>query len=682
MKTPKKTNQAFDQINKEFKRRDFLKKTGLLAGSLGSIFPATLSASGNHPGNQNQQEILYCDAMDLNYWESLFFSCYQGLINRDTARIYLNIYEREIFLNWYKKYDHLRFRKFQDPYALLEENGFDEVNGYVLIDPSAPDSINVAANYASLENLLPVTEELLKKKRLPDLKVVHDLQGTFKGVKFRDMSRLETYEWVYENQWPLASRSLISIISGAVYENGELQTDFYTANSSRDYAVSEKALFFDLSSNPAHKEEYALKDKILSEMAPHSIVWGWHVDRDTEHQHIGQMSRHGKIAVGGANIAPNFSFHSRIKISKAVDNFKNFNIKKTIRKDIEEKVYLTFAMSDGDSINHLLRNAHGAQWLSEDRGEIPFNWEMQLKLADIGPGILDYFQATAADNDYFIASASGIGYTFPSSMPSDKLRSHLYATKPYLRKTGMNSLVVLNSYQALSRDKMDVYNEALGSDITGIMQGYTRAPATEHLYGYAGENTAIEDYMVWLSTSLPVAHTDTIEDMKRDLNLLAERRPQRPLFVPIHTPRSYFRYSDLAKLMRQLDSNTFEALDGSSFNAMFAKSRSNTIGVNLPEFFIPDPITLNNGRLNKVFIRLQNFSTEKATAELQRIVTCDAWDSPMKSSESIELKGKEQTEIGMNVGLRNRSGKGQGKLEYIMNGETVISVPVTFVDPA
>ncbi len=327
---------------------------------------------------------------------------------------------------------------------------------------------------------------------------------------------------------------------------------------------------------------------------------------------------------------------------------------------------------------HLLRNAHGGQWLIKERGRIPFNWEMQLKLADIGPGILDYFQETATENDHFIASASGVGYTFPSFMPKDKLKSHLYATKPYLRKTGMNSLVVLNSYRAVTKEKMEIYNEALGQDITGIVQGYTRAPAIEILYGQAKEDVQTPDYMVWLSTALPIAHTDTIEEMEEYLNLLAERRTQRPLFVPIHIPRSYFRYSDIVKLMNRLDDSVFEALDYNSFFAKFAKARANKIGLNYPEYFMPEPVALKNGRLNKIFVRLQNFSDKESEGHVRLLLNSENQKNLATTSQTVWINGKDETEIGLTLSLRNKEGRGKGRLEYFINDDAAISVPVIF----
>ncbi|MDT0678325.1 twin-arginine translocation signal domain-containing protein [Autumnicola musiva] len=667
------------------KRRDFIKKTGMFAaaGGLGSVVPQPLFAKKNSSVNEHEDQVFYCDTVgeaasaSLSYWESLFFRCYQGIVNRDSAKVYFNKYQKRTFLNWYKNYEHLNFKEFNDPYSLVNARGFDGVKGYVLIDPNAADIVNIAANYASLEDLIPITEELLADERFPNLEVIYDLRKSINGVNFKSMSRLEANQWIFENQWPNASRELVSITSAPSYNNDKAETTFYSSNSSRDYPVAERAIFFDLSSNPAHPEEYELKDKILAEMSPHTIVWGWHVDRDSEHQHIGQLSKHGKIAVGGANIAPNFSFHSRVKVPKGVENFKNFNKNKKIVKEVEDKVYLTFAMSDGDSLNHIMRNAHGNQWLAKDRGEIPFNWEMQLKLADIGPAILDYFQSTATKNDYFIASASGIGYTFPSNMPIDKLRSHLYTTKPYLRKTGMNSMVVLNSYGAVSNEKKEAYNEALGEDITGVMQGYTRAPGTQHLYGEAAADS-IDDYMVWMSTALPVAHTDTVEELGEYLNLLAERRTERPLFVPVHLPRSYFYYSEIVGLMKRLDSTIFEAVDGSSFNAKFAHSHSNKVGLNLPEFFIPDPVELKNGRMNKMFAKFKNFGKEQAQVKLQARLTCDAWDNPVTSTQHLTLDKKEETELGFNLGLRRRDGEGKGQLEYLINDESIVKVPVIF----
>ena len=678
-----KENIKSDKTSSQIKRREFLKNTGILAG--GSILSIPFQTDKKSLRGQNKpQDIFYCDLIgeeiktDQSYWESLLFRCYQGIVNRNSAKVYFNTYERAIFLDWYKKYDHLNFKKIADPYKLMNELGWDDINGFVVLNPTAPDSINIAANFASLENLLPVTNELLKSGKLPKLEIRYDLKDTFRGINFSKLNRLEAYQWVYENQWPDASRDLISIISGAAYNKGKLETDFYTSNNSRDYVIAERALFFDLSSNPSHKDEYALKEKILSEMNPHSIVWGWHGARDSEHQHISQISKNGMIAVGGANVVPNFSFHSRVKIEKGVENFKNFNINKKIDYTLKEKVYMAFVLSDGDSLNHLLRNAHGGQWLIKERGEIPFNWEMQLKLADLGPGILDYFQATATENDHFVASASGVGYTFPSFMPEDKLKSLLYTTKPYLRKTGMKSLVVLNSYRSLTNEKMKIYYDALGKDITGIVQGYTRAPGKEILYRQSHEDDKSINYMGWLSTALPIAHTDTIEEMEEYLNLLARRRTQRPLFVPIHIPRSYFQYSDIIRLMNNLDKNVFEALDYNSFFAKFANARSNKIGLNSPEYFMPEPVVLKNGRLNKIFVRLQNFNDTTSAAHIRLVLNTETQNNLATTTQTVEIDGQDETEIGLTIGLRNEEGKGAGKLDFFVNNEFVQTVPVTF----
>jgi hypothetical protein len=666
-------------------RWDFLKRFGLLTGGViiggcGTTDSGNGSGGGGNGGSGSGgiegEQILYAHSQDFSYWESLLFYSFQGVVNRDKANIYFNRYEEKIFLDWYKKYPHLEFEQYANPYDLLTEYASDYADGYVMVDPEVPDTINVGANYASIETLLPVTEQLLNSNKLPPLDVVYDLHQTFKGVDFKQLSRVEVNQWIYENQWPDASRTLVSIMNRPFYkDDGRLQ-HFYTRNSSRDYAVAERALFFDLSSNPSHPVEKSLKDKILSEMEPHSISWGWHVDRDGEHEHIAQLSKHGLIAVGGANEAPNFSFHSRVEIKDGVKNFREYNQGITINDQIEDKIYLTFVMSDGDSLNHLLRNAHGGQWLDNERGAIPFNWEMQLKLADIGPGILDYFQSTATGNDFFMASASGIGYTFPSEMPQSKLDAHLRESKPYFSETGMNSLVVLNGYDPVSDSKKSAFYEHIGDKITGIIQGYTRGPETQNLYGISSENnTSTENYMSWLSTSLPINHGDPIDKLEQNLNSLAERRPERPLFVPIHIPRSYFRYSDLGELMEQLNSDTFEAVDGSSFNAKLAKNRSNKVVLNSPEFIVPDSVNFQNG----ISVDLKNCSDQQTNVEFRAVLDSNSWENSITSQQNIAIGAKNSRRINVELDLSGVEGNEGGVLKYFVNDELRVQTPAEFI---
>ena len=859
------------------------------------------------------RELLVTDVEANSYWERLMFTCLQGLVNRDTPEMFLTGLkkgqspwydqfeflppENNIMLEWYEQYENLSFRELTDPYMLFNELTLDSIDGYVLVDTTAPVTVNIAANYASIEDLLPVTEGILQHDSMPDFNVKHDLRGEFtpgdgsSSVNFGKMNKVGVYEWAIEHQWPEANHAVTAELStpvaqtgntpplditaytensdtiyvkfedsspengwGAqlrqlqiadgedpivdfqptteaeqqyIYENSgtntndnkkirwapsesywiyklsgvqgadglglniwneylvsiatnpegpydqlieadqrqtgntygirttipstnasvdsvqsasssdkqknktfgaptvisptdvdvnsddeaEVQTlgnettdvrevpgiTIYTANGIRDYAIAERGFFFELSSNPKDEAERALKSQLLAEMDQFGYVLGWHVARDSEDDHISHLTEYGQLALGGTTFAMNFSMHSRVEIpGDPIKRFKKHAERSKTVDGVDDSIYLTFVMSDGDSLNHVMRNAHGGQWLFDQRGEIPFGWEMQPLLADIGPGILDYFQATATDNDHFVASASGIGYIFPSQMPEGTFEEYLKATNSYIQTTGMSSLSVLNNYQPVSDEKKSMYVDALGDDISGIIQGYTRAPGIEWLNNedspsnYAGPPDHAEgrlpartgDGTAWLSTVLPDDHQDPVDKLVNTLNTLAERRSARPLFVPIHVPRSYFTYPELVDFVDRLDSDAFEVTGPDEFFTLCDHERPHTVIVEPPEGIPPNlSYSYVSGETNTLTMTLLGFGTGSIPVDIQAKISVDGLDTPVTAETATKIEPGVSKEVPLKIDIPEAAGEGTGQLEYTVDDGTpsTVTMPIQFI---
>lgn len=67
-------------------------------------------------------------------------------------------------------------------------------------------------------------------------------------------------------------------------------------------------------------------------------------------------------------------------------------------------------------------------WGDPKRGAVPVNWTVSPVLADIGPGLLAYYQETATGNDLLIAGPSGAGYTYAGSWPEKALDAYTELT--------------------------------------------------------------------------------------------------------------------------------------------------------------------------------------------------------------------------------------------------------------
>ncbi|MCW0483921.1 GxGYxYP domain-containing protein [Gaoshiqia sediminis] len=669
-------------------RRDFLKKIGLMSGGtamgLLGLFP--LHACGNLGKGQNR--ILVPNMHGMTYWEMLMFSCLQGLMNRTQANVFLYYPEKSreswysrypvdderVFYNWYKKYDHLQFEEIDNPYGIFEKihsNKSFQLNGCVIVDTEVPATANIGANYASIENLLPVTETILKnnKEYLTNLPVKRDLRGQFQG-----MSKLEIYEWAFEQQWPQANHSRVANLGTPQAGPAEQMptNSFHTSNRARDFTVAEKGFFFDLASGGG---EYELKDRIFQAMDPQGYVFGWHQGAG-ETNHIRHLSKHGQLALGSSTYAANFSFHSRVEVPGAVERFRE-KVVAGLRKEevLEEKIYLTFILSDGNSLNFITRRGLGGQWQLPERGKIPFGWEILPLLAKEGPGILDYFQATATENDFFVASVSGIADFYPRAVPKDKLRGILQETGVYLEKTGLSSGVVMGPKGPTDDGRVELYHEILGDKINGIIEGYDRRSAKDQRLFYKEKESQHD--MVWLPTSNPRGGK-ALDHWIQEIKELSQSRTRRPLFVPLHIPAHKLTITDMVKLLEELGDD-FKAVSPDMFYRLFVSAHRNSVVVNPPESFPPEEMILKAGNTNILTPELQNFSRNPKNVNLGVTVTVIDSTLEIQIEELVRLEKEEKTELELKVEIPGKFKDKAGQLEYFMNGRSSMRIPVKFI---
>jgi hypothetical protein len=214
--------------------------SGLGAAGTGLDEPSPLAA--RQEVTAATATVLAPDVSDVTYFETLTFVCLQAFLNADGPRVFLRygdkrdegwytrhpIPDENVWLPWYAQYPGVTVAELADPYDLFDRLSSSPFEGYVVVDdtPGGGASANVAANYAALEDLLPVTATQLESGRLPTLgestatdAVVHDLrtkQVTVDGTTgtLAELSRTAVYRWVYETQWthPAASRSVLNTL--------------------------------------------------------------------------------------------------------------------------------------------------------------------------------------------------------------------------------------------------------------------------------------------------------------------------------------------------------------------------------------------------------------------------------------------------------------------------------------
>ncbi len=452
----------------------------------------------------------------------------QGLANSPAPRLYF-IYPK----SWPFNYTESVFEFYRDRrnYSFTEikslEQALDlfisEVKGYVIWDPDVRTSLIVAFTVAGLEKALVVSERQIPLMEKKGLKPVMDFRGKFTG-----QTDAQIYTWAYNQYWSRCNKELIVWLGG---DAGPIMKPGVA-----DWGVYKQVFFNDLSTRPEDKEEFALANKLLSEMKPGSIVMGWHsYVKDKERDHVKLTSSYG-FTVEGLHTLPNFSFNHQIPFSKGFKIKNNHHIEPGKQYVPANKVYISCVQTDGLGI--------GA-WLKPGRGEIPYAWEVIMNYVWLAPGLLEYFYSLATPNDYFIGCLSGPGYMYPKAVPPKLLPGLISRAYDLMHQLDLKVFEIMDYSEGatvegnteLTKEVVDAYYKGMPEAI-GFINGY--APA----YTFTcKDRRPLISYDYYLSPTRPEA------DAVADLVELAAINKQRPCFLLIHVRES----SDVKRVKGILD---------------------------------------------------------------------------------------------------------------------------------
>ncbi len=452
----------------------------------------------------------------------------QGLANMNSPQLYL-IYPKSWPFNYtesvYEFYRDKRNYSFTELKSLEQalDIFINNIKGYVVWDPEVRTSLIVSFTVAGLEKAVVVSERLIPLMEKKGLKPVMDFRGKFAG-----QTDAQIYNWAYNEYWRRCNKEFIVWLGG---DAGPIMKPGVA-----DWGVYKQVFFNDLSTKPEDKEEYALANKILSEMKPGTIVMGWHsYVKDRERDHVKLTSSYG-FAVEGLHTLPNFSFNHQIPFSKGFKMKNNHHIEPGKQYVPANKVYISCVQTDGLGI--------GA-WLKPGRGEIPYAWEVIMNYVWLAPGMLEYFYSLATSNDYFIGCLSGPGYMYPKAVSPKLLPGLISRADELMHQLDLNVFEIMDYSEGatvegnteLTKEVVDAYYKGMPEAI-GFINGY--APA----YTFTcKDKRPLISYDYYLSPTRPE------DDAVADLEELAAINKQRPYFLLIHVRES----SDVKRVKGILD---------------------------------------------------------------------------------------------------------------------------------
>ena len=377
------------------------------------------------------------DAIQVEYRsttteESVMFSALQGLVNREKPSIFLLRQSSEEGMKWPRLLD-FKLREYapENKWELVRKYR-DKVQGVVLYSIEKSQHYrNMATTVAGLKDALPVTKaeyDYLLANNL-NFPVLDDLTG----LTYTDPQ--DIYLHLYQVYWKDCSKRLLVHHRAVPFI--------------RDIAVAARAAVIWL--DPRNVAERNVLRLFLKDMkAGESIMLGWWAE---ERSGIGIGTEYGISTIPS-------DYYDNATVYAGMSHIINLPVVPK-KPELENKVYLALFLSDGDNIQYC-QNALARLWDNPQRGIIPINWTVSPGLADLGPGLLNYFYKTASPNDFFASGPSGLGYTLLYDAHNRKwnntggqaFEEYMKLTERYLEKSGLRVITV---WDEINQGQMDSY---------------------------------------------------------------------------------------------------------------------------------------------------------------------------------------------------------------------------------
>ncbi|HWQ47315.1 MAG TPA: hypothetical protein VN376_10625, partial [Longilinea sp.] len=460
------------------------------------------------------------------------------------------------------------------------------LHGVVVWDPDLIDSVNIALMLAAQENLLvigPTQIDWAKSQGLEDIR--HDLRGRFKD-------RVAAYAWALKELFPRCKPGQIASLEPA-WKRSEF-TDYIVQNKLFTYCLTSfekggvrnfgQTLLMILIGGPFGLRNFLFNthlDGLVKGLArlllsagsaetrlghtiqrkvkalPFPTIFGWHSDRDDEMAFMLQISMNG-MRLAPTFMAGNYSFHSKLPVKVA---FKQHYIDPA-RVNLEDKVYLTFTLSDGDQFT-LMNTGELGNWRRSERGKVAFNWEMQPLLAEIAPALLGYYYSSLKDTDLLVAGPSGAGYIIPplaNNLPAYMAESAHYCDLADVRVT---TSYIADPPMRVVKD----HGKAPGKFL-GYLAGYFHLGRTPM---YMADERPFVAYSWPKPDQIPWESDQVLEGIRA----LIENPAPTPRFIACHLFAYFTTITDVYNFVQTLDKNKVKVVRADEFLSAAAQAMQN-----------------------------------------------------------------------------------------------------------
>lgn len=423
----------------------------------------------------------------------------------------------------------------------------DSYKGFAAWDPEIPATVNAVATACGADDLLPVRYSdvgnslywyVQNSSDFSSKPLKIDLGGKFTGsgkiyqtnTNSTGSRKNDAYVWAKEKYLDthktnshMMAYHVDALGSNTVFAAySDLQNMFL---SNRDYYISNKAFFFDLSpmedyipdDDPDQQDlddpiDYSTFTSIMLSQSSYANsvdsatpieVGGftpWHLkytkytDPTAPQEVTCEWETVYQFSIYNAYInadAPGYTAMANASVYQYYPMKDSYSQKgaKTVKSTLRDSNgdgynYLLFYVGDFDA-SSWLNTAMIKFWNDSNRGKIPLCWTFALNISKRAGHVVDWMYSTATENDYFVAGDNGIGYLNPEAY-ADSRSANVYGdldswaayNKPVYQRFDIDYTGFLITRNGLKKNIVECYakfckglatnGSYTGDDVSGV----------------------------------------------------------------------------------------------------------------------------------------------------------------------------------------------------------------------
>jgi hypothetical protein len=292
--------------------------------------------------------------------------------------------------------------------ALLAGYGHD-IKGAILINPSDPDTVNLATTMAGIDDAMVADTSQLPLLQQYGIPVIY----SFADTTFA--SPAAAYQWAFTNLFPETNRADLVMLNPG--DEGEL----------RDYIVATKSFVFYLTSTNSAEEP--LMNQIISSRPADTPILGYIADEGPD---VADLSSLGHF-LNASDLLDNESDWAAVPSLPRLAEPQP----KPVRAD-KNTVYVAFPVSDGDNAQYVEHRLFDVWTAGTDLGAVPEGWTIAPGMADYAPSLISWFNRHLPRGSELLPGPSGVGYA--TQMTGTDLQRFAQLSGGFMRKDSMSTV--------------------------------------------------------------------------------------------------------------------------------------------------------------------------------------------------------------------------------------------------